>query len=140
MTHTTIMGRITKDLELRHTQSGVPVLSFSVAVNHRIKSGEEQKADFFDVVAWRGTAEFVSKHFGKGRMIAVQGRMESRDWTDKSGNSRRSWELQADQVYFTGEKKDDNGRGCGYSPAKGYPDVDGTDFAEMDDDDGELPF
>lgn len=100
------MGRLTRDPELRHTQSGTPVTSFSLAVDrgYTPKDGEKQ-TDFIDVVVWRQTAEFVSKYFVRGQMCALTGRLQIRDWTDKDGNKRRSAEVIADNVYFTESKK-----------------------------------
>jgi len=153
MNNVVLMGRLARDPELRHTQSGLPVVSFTVAVDRRFnKETNERQADFIDCVAWRGTAEFVSKYFAKGRMIAVQGRLQVREWQDKDGNRRWSTEVQADNVYFTGSKQDSGGGsgGGGYAPFNdkdappidaGYSDpAQGSDFAELDEDDGELPF
>jgi len=128
-------------------------VSFTVAVDRRFnKETNERQADFIDCVAWRGTAEFVSKYFAKGRMIAVQGRLQVREWQDKDGNRRWSTEVQADNVYFTGSKQDSGG-GAGGGHAsfsdRDAPPIDAeytavpagaSDFAELDDDDGELPF
>lgn len=102
LNHITIMGRLTRDPELRHTQSQTPVASFTLAVDrdYAKQEGSEKKTDFIDCVAWRGTAEFVSKHFVKGRMATVSGRLQIREWTDKDGNKRRSAEVTADNVYF----------------------------------------
>ena len=96
------MGRLTRDPELRHTQSQTPVASFTLAVDrdYSKQEGSDKKTDFIDCVAWRGTAEFVSKHFVKGRMATVSGRLQIREWTDKDGNKRRSSEVTADNVYF----------------------------------------
>lgn len=100
-----IMGRITRDLELKTTQSGVAVCQFCVAVDRNYqKKGEERKADFFNVVAWREKAEFVCKHFGKGRMILIEGEMQTRQYTDKNGNPATWYEVIVDNIYFTGEK------------------------------------
>ena len=105
----TIMGRLTRDPELRRTGSGTAVTSFTVAVDRDFSGQDGQKeTDFIDCVAWRQTAEFVSKYFAKGRMIVVDGRLEMRDWTDKEGNKRRSAEIVADSVYFGDSKKDDD--------------------------------
>ena len=141
------MGRLTRDPELRRTQSGLPVTSFSVAVDRDFKSNSgERETDFIDVVAWRQTAEFVSKFFTKGRMAVVEGRLQMRDWTDRDGNKRRSAEIVADNVYFGDSRRDGADRGesfGGYSaPAGGYSaPVGGTsEFAEIDEEDGELPF
>ena len=148
-----IMGRLTRDPELRRTQTGTPVASFSLAVDRdfKDKSTGERATDFIDVVAWRQTGEFVSRYFTKGRMAVVEGRLQIRDWTDKDGNKRRSAEVVADQVYFGDSKRDGDGGGysAGYShggysaPAPsgyGAPPADGDQFAELSDDDGELPF
>ena len=148
-----IMGRLTRDPELRRTQTGTPVASFTLAVDRdfKDKSTGERSTDFIDVSAWRQTGEFVSRYFAKGRMAVVEGRLQMREWTDKEGNKRRSAEVVADNVYFGDSKRDgDNG---GYSapsyssaPAYGSAPADysapagGSQFAELSDDDGELPF
>ena len=108
-----IMGRLTRDPELRRTQTGTPVASFSLAVDRdfKDKSTGERTTDFIDVVAWRQTGEFVSRYFTKGRMAVVEGRLQIRDWTDKDGNKRRSAEVVADQVYFGDSKRDGDGGG-----------------------------
>ena len=141
----TIMGRLVKDPELRRTQSGVAVTSFRMAVDRDFKSQDGSKqADFFDVVAWRNTAEFVSKYFAKGRMAVVEGRLQSRDWTDKDGNKRVAIEIVADNIYF-GDSKRDGASGGDYSaPAYGGAEsysapAAGGGFAEIEED-GELPF
>ena len=133
-----IMGRLTRDPELRRTQTGTPVASFSLAVDRdfKDKSTGERTTDFIDVVSWRNTAEFVSRYFTKGRMAVVEGRLQMRDWTDKDGNKRRSAEVVADQVYFgDAGKKDDAPTTFG---GMSYPNND--DFQELPDDDGKLPF
>jgi single-strand DNA-binding protein len=138
-----LMGRLTRDPELRHTQSGTPVASFTLAVDRDFgsKDGGEKQTDFIDIVAWRSTAEFVSKFFFKGRMAVVSGRLQIRDWTDKDGGKRRSAEVVADNIYFGDSKKANEGpsapSGGSYS---GYnaPAIE-SDFTELDDD-GELPF
>ena len=124
-----IMGRLVRDPELRSTQSGTSVATFTVAVERDF--GEKQ-ADFIDCVAWRQTGEFVSKYFLKGNMIAVSGSLQSRKWKDRDGNNRTSWEINANQVYFCGSRKDS-------APAEYVP-VTAQDFKELDDSDGELPF
>ena len=154
-----LMGRLTRDPELRRTSSGTAVTSFSLAVDRDFKSQSgEKETDFIDIVAWRNTAEFVSKYFTKGRMAVVEGRLQIRDWTDKDGGKRRSAEVIADNIYFGDSKRDGDG-GSSYStgfnqggyPAGGYsapaapsgygaPPADGDQFAELSDDDGELPF
>ena len=146
-----IMGRLTRDPELRRTQNGTPVTSFSLAVDRDFKSqGGEKETDFIDVEAWRSTAEFVAKYFTKGRMAVVEGRLQIRDWTDKDGNKRRTAEVVADNIYFGDSKRDGNGGGYNdgptysapaYSaPIGGYAAPVGGDFAEIDDEDGDLPF
>lgn len=142
-----LMGRLTRDPELRHTQTGTPVASFSLAVDRDFSSrdGGERATDFIDIVAWRSTAEFVSKYFVKGQMAAVAGRLQLRDWKDRDGNNRRSAEVVADNVYFADSKKDrgDSGSsGYGGPPAQGHaaPSAGLSEFSELEDDDGELPF
>jgi len=147
MNQIVIMGRLTRDPELRHTTNGVAVASFSLAVDrgYAPKDGGERQTDFIDVVAWRSTAEFVSKYFTKGQMAAVTGRLQIRDWTDKDGNKRKSAEVVADNIYFTESKKSREASfgasevkddyGASYSTP-----VESSDFAELDMDDGELPF
>ena len=141
------MGRLTRDPELRHTSSGIAVASFSLAVDrgYTPKDGGEKQTDFIDIVAWRSTGEFVSKYFTKGQMCAVIGRLQIRDWNDKEGNKRRSAEVVADNVYFT-ESKKSREASQSFSPARddfgaGFETpVQGSDFAELDMDEGELPF
>lgn len=109
-----IAGRLSKDPELRYTQSQVAVCSFGVAVERDFaQQGQQREVDWFEVVAWRQSAEFVSKYFHKGDMIIVMGRMQARDWTDNQGNKRRSWEIQADHCYFGGSKSENQGNGQG---------------------------
>ena len=151
-----IMGRLTRDPELRRTQTGTPVASFSLAVDRdfKDKSTGERATDFIDVVAWRQTAEFVSRYFSKGRMAVVEGRLQIRDWTDRDGGKRRSAEVVADNVYFGDSKRDSGGEYGGSSygapPAYGAPAASGrapasgfgggSDFTEIGEEDGELPF
>ena len=147
LNHITIMGRLTRDPELRRTGSGVAVASFTVAVDRDFspKDGGEKETDFIDCVAWRQTGEFVSKYFTKGRMAVVSGRLQIRSWTDKDGNKRRTAEIVADNVYF-GDSKRDGDSGSAYSaPASfgGYSAPSqsaASDFAMLDDDDAQLPF
>ena len=130
-----VMGRMTRDPELRRTNSGTAVTSFSLAVDRDFKSQSgEKETDFIDVVAWRNTAEFVSKYFSKGRMAVVEGRLQLRDWTDKNGNKRRSAEIVADNVYFGDSKRD--GGDTVQSEPQGEPQ---GGFSEIADD-GDLPF
>ena len=136
LNHIAIMGRLTRDPELRRTGSGIAVASFSVAVDRDFggRDGGEKETDFIDCVAWRQTGEFVSKYFTKGRMIVVSGRLQIRSWTDKDGNKRRTAEVVADNCYFGESKKDDSGNAPVSTPAPA------SDFAMLGDDDAELPF
>lgn len=145
-----LMGRLTRDPELRHTQTGTPVASFSLAVDRdfKDKTTGEKSTDFIDVVAWRNSAEFVSRYFTKGRMAVVEGRLQIRDWTDKDGGKRRSAEIVADNVYF-GDSKRDGAGDFGGAPASYSAPMGGrnaapmggqSDFAEIGEEDGELPF
>ena len=145
-----LMGRLTRDPELRRTQSGTAVTSFSIACDRDFKTqGGEKETDFIDIVAWRGTAEFVSKYFAKGRMAIVEGRLQIRDWTDNNGSKRRSAEVVADNIYFGDSKRDSAPGDYGAPPPYGVPAGRGTvpapmegrsDFAEIGEEDGELPF
>ena len=157
LNHITIMGRLTRDPELRRTGSGVAVASFTLAVDRDFGKNEngERETDFIDCVAWRQTGEFVSKYFTKGRMAVVSGRLQIRSWTDKDGNKRRTAEVVADNVYFGDSKRDSDGGSSyagnsygnyGSAPAapaySGYsaPSAPASDFAMLDDDDAQLPF
>ena len=163
LNHITIMGRLTRDPELRRTGTGVAVASFTVAVDRDFAGREsgERETDFIDCVAWRNTGEFVSKYFTKGSMIVVSGRLQIRGWTDKEGNKRRTAEVVADNVYFGESKRTDGGSysngnsyggnsygGNTYSApaAPGYGSyaapaaAPASDFAMLDDDDAQLPF
>jgi len=160
LNHITIMGRLTRDVELRRTGSGIAVASFTVAVDRDFgnRDGGERETDFIDCVAWRQTGEFVSKYFTKGSMIVVSGRLQIRNWNDKDGNKRRSAEVVADNVYFGESKRNSEGGSYGnatYGGNSGYsapapaPSFGGysapaaataSDFAMLDDDDAQLPF
>ena len=160
LNHITIMGRLTREPELRRTGTGTAVASFTVAVDRDFsgRDGGERETDFIDCVAWRQTGEFVSKYFTKGSMIVVSGRLQIRNWTDKEGNKRRSAEVVADNCYFGESKRNSEGNayggntyggnsfGGGYSaPAPSYggysaPAAPASDFAMLDDDDAQLPF
>ena len=164
LNHITIMGRLTRDPELRRTGSGIAVASFTLAVDRDFGKNDngERETDFIDCVAWRQTGEFVSKYFTKGRMAVVSGRLQIRSWTDKDGNKRRTAEVVADNVYFGDSKRDSDsgssyggntyggssygnnaysapaGNNYGYAaPAASAP---ASDFAMLDDDDAQLPF
>ena len=163
LNHITIMGRLTRDPELRRTGSGIAVASFTVAVDRDFggRDGGEKETDFIDCVAWRQTGEFVSKYFTKGRMIVVSGRLQIRSWTDKDGNKRRTAEVVADNCYFGDSKRESDGGNAyggnsygnntyggnsygapapsygGYSAPASAP---ASDFAMLEDDDAQLPF
>lgn len=139
LNHITIMGRMTRDPELRRTGSGVAVASFTVAVDRDFGNNGEKETDFIDCVAWRQTGEFVNKYFEKGSMIIVSGRLQIRSWTDKDGNKRRTAEVVADNVYFGDSNKKDSQHGSApaeYTPAK----APAQQFALLDDEDQQLPF
>ena len=165
LNHITIMGRLTRDPELRRTGSGIAVASFTLAVDRDFspKDGGERETDFIDCVAWRQTGEFVSKYFTNGRRAVVSGRLQIRNWNDKDGNKRRSAEVVADNVYFGDSKRDEQPGSSSYggssyggnsyggygapAPAAGgfggYAAPSGpsaSDFAMLDDDDAQLPF
>ena len=143
-----IMGRLVKDPELRTTNTGTPVVSFTLAVDRDFKPKDGEKAtDFLDCVAWKNTAEFVSKYFAKGRMAIVEGRLQIRDWTDKDGNKRRTAEIVADQVFFGDSKREETGSfgdtGGTYdaqSVAQPMEQTGGFTEIASGDDDGDLPF
>ena len=129
-----VQGRITKDLDLRRTQSGTPVLPFTLAVERDFKNADgDKEIDFIDCVAWRSTAEFISKYFGKGRMMVADGQLQSRKFEDKNGNKRTAWEVQVANAYFADSRKDTSNT---------YDEDEATQppqFAEIEKD-GELPF
>lgn len=130
-----IMGRLTRDPELRRTQSGTAVTSFTLAVDRDYKNqAGEKETDFIDCVAWRSTGEFVSKYFSKGRMAVVEGRLQIRGWTDNDGNKRRSTEVIVDNMYF-GDSKKASESDTAPAGSDGH-----SDFAEIPEEDGELPF
>ena len=163
LNHIVLMGRLTRDPELRRTGTGIAVASFSIAVDRDFGSKEtgEKETDFIDIVAWRNTAEFVSKYFTKGRMAVVSGRLQIRNWNDKDGNKRRSAEVVADNVYF-GDSKRDSESGGSYASGSSYggnnyaagssysapaapsyaapASAPASDFAMLDDNDAQLPF
>ena len=162
LNHIVLMGRLTRDPELRRTGSGVAVATFALAVDRDFANSAtgERETDFIDIVAWRSTAEFVSKYFTKGRMAVVSGRLQIRNWNDKEGNKRRSAEVIADNVYFGDSKRDGGNENGGYSsygsapaygnapaaPANHYgyaapaAPAPASDFSMIEDDDSQLPF
>ena len=147
LNHIVIMGRLTRDPELRRTGSGVAVTSFTLAVDRDFssKDGSEKETDFIDCTAWRQTGEFVSKYFTKGRMTVVSGRLQIRNWTDKDGNKRRSAEVVADNVYF-GDSKNGTAQGeIGgteqlYESMKNGTFSNDSDFVMLEGEDDALPF
>ena len=159
LNHIVIMGRLTRDPELRRTGSGIAVTSFSLAVDRDFgsKDGGERETDFIDCVAWRSTGEFVSKYFTKGSMAVVSGRLQIRSWTDKDGNKRRTAEVVADNVYFGDSKRDGAAPGGFDQSAPSYaapfgsspytapaqqsaPAAPASDFSMLEGDDDQLPF
>ena len=142
LNHITIMGRLTRDPEMRRTGSGVAVTSFTIACDRDFGQNGEKETDFIDITAWRNTAEFVSKYFAKGRMAVVSGRLQIRSWTDKDGNKRKSAEVVADNVYF-GDAKTDSSSGGSYGTHASYAapaPAPASNFAMLEDDDSQLPF
>ena len=135
-----IMGRFTRDPELRRTGSGTAVTSFSLACDRDFKSQSgEKETDFIDVVAWKSTAEFVSKYFSKGRMAVVEGRLQIRDWTDKAGNKRTTAEVVADNVYFADSKRSESND----NQKENFNALSGRlsdDFVPVIEEDGDIPF
>ena len=135
-----IMGRLTRDPELRRTGSGTAVTSFSLACDRDFKSQSgDKETDFIDVVAWKNTAEFVSKYFSKGRMAVVEGRLQIRDWTDKAGNKRTTAEVVADNVYFADSKRSESND----NQKENFNALSGRvsdDFVPISEEGGEIPF
>ena len=137
-----LTGRLTADPELKTTQSGISVTSFSIAVDRRYRAGEEKQTDFINVVAWRQSAEFVAKYFKKGNMIGIEGSIQTRKYTDKNGNNRPAFEVVANNVQFVETKRDsapsaveDN------APAASFSNAGANDFADLGDiADDDLPF
>ncbi len=143
LNHIVIMGRLTRDPELRRTGSGIACTSFTLAVDRDYTpKGSDKTCDFIECIAWRQAGEFVSKYFTKGRMAIVSGRLEIRDWTDKEGNKRKTAEVKVDNVYFGDSKKEPAASADalpnGYLPSAPAPAY--GDFAPLDDDDAQLPF
>lgn len=136
LNHIAIMGRLTRDPELKTTNSGIPVVSFSIASDRDFadKESGERGVDFIDVTAWRHTAEFVSRYFTKGRMAVVSGRLQTRNWTDKDGNKRKAVEIVAENVYFGDSKRNDSETTSQASPSAP------SDFATIEGEDEGLPF
>ena len=138
LNHVTVMGRLARDPELRHTQSGTAVTGFTLAVDRdfKDKASGESITDWISCTAWKGTAEFVSRYFAKGRMAIVDGRLQTRNYQDKDGNKRTAVEVVADHVYFGDSKKSEPD---GNAPEDELPETDPQNFSEAEDD-GDLPF
>lgn len=142
MNHVVLMGRLTRDPELRRTQSGTPVAAFTLAVDRGFVTGDgERKTDFIDCVAWRKTADFVANYFVKGQLAAVIGRLHMRIWTDDVGTRRKNAEVVVDTVYFTGDRRYE----CGTqkepdADVRDFSQVPTSEFQELEELDGELPF
>lgn len=148
LNHIDIMGRLTRDPELRATGSGLSVCSFTVAVDRDYSQNGERETDFIDCVAWRKVGEFVARNFTKGSMIVVSGRLQMRGWTDKEGNKRRTAEVVADDVYFGEPRKRQDGAGSeavgnaypGSGSGAGQEASRSGEFAPLEEDDPKLPF
>lgn len=138
----TLMGRLTRDPELRYTRSETPVASFTLAVDRDFsgKNGGEKETDFIDCVAWRQTGEFAAKYFTKGRMAVVSGRLQIRPWTDDKGNKRRSAEVIVETMYFGDSKRDGSTSGASYERPTPDRDPLAPKFEEIEGDDSDLPF
>ena len=134
LNHIVLMGRLTRDPELRHTASGIAVASFTLAVDHDYTADDGSRGvDFIDIVAWRSKAEFVCKYFNKGQLACVSGRLQVRNWTDSDGAKRRSAEVVAENIYFAGSKSGNKSAAAPAGPAPG-------ELTELDGADGDLPF
>ena len=137
-----LTGRLTADPELKTTPNGIPVTSFSIAVSRRYRSGEEQLTDFINIVAWRQSAEFITKYFKKGNMIGIEGSIQTRKYTDKNGNNRTAFEVVANNIQFIESKRDAAAATVSDSaPAPSFSNAGANDFADLGDiADDDLPF
>ena len=135
-----LMGRFTRDPELRQTQSGIAVCSFSIAVNRRFAKEGQQSVDFINCTAWRQQAEFICKYFQKGAMIAVVGSIQSKSWDDDNGKKQYSTDVSVDEVYFTGSKADGTTIAQTQTVSSDFGDMESMGFKEFDGNDGDLPF
>ena len=140
LNHIVLMGRLTRDPELRRTGSGVAVASFTIAVDRDFGQNGQKETDFIDITAWRSTAEFVGKYFTKGRMAVVSGRLQIRKWEDKNGNKRNSAEVVADNVYFGDSKQNDSNSFSAFAYSAPSTPTPASDFVMWEDDDSQLPF
>jgi single-strand DNA-binding protein len=135
LNHIVLQGRISRDLELKTTNSGMSVMSFPVAVDRDYTKEGQDRTDFINCVAFDKKAEFINRNFGKGSLIVVSGRLQSRKWEDKNGNKRTDWDVIAENVYFGGSKKENT-----TTKAEPSPDVSAADFIDLEDDGTPLPF
>ena len=133
-----LTGRLTADPELKTTANGISVTTFSIAVDRRYRSGEERQTDFINIVAWRQSAEFITKYFKKGNLIGIEGSIQTRRYTDKSGNNRTAFEVVASNAQFV-ESKRDSGAAPGMESAS-FSNADANDFTEIGGSDDDLPF
>ena len=138
----TLMGRLTRDIELRHTQSGTAVASFTLAVDRdfKDKNSNERTTDFIDIVAWKNNAEFAARYLAKGRMAVVEGRLQIREWEDRDGGKRRNAEVLAEHIYFADSRRDGDSCAGSYRPPTSAPMAGEEQFSELSGDDDELPF
>ena len=135
-----LTGRLTADPELKTTPNGVPVTSFSIAVNRNYRAGEEQQTDFINIVAWRQRAEFITKYFNKGSLIGIEGSIQTRRYTDKNGNNRTAFEVVVNNAHFVESKRDGGAPAAMGEPAS-FSNADVNDFADLGDaSDDDLPF
>ncbi len=131
-----LTGRLTADPELKTTTNGIPVTTFSIAVNRNYRAGEEQQTDFINIVAWRQRAEFITKYFKKGSLIGIEGSIQTRRYQDKNGNNRTIFEVVVNNAQFVESKRD----GAATNEPASYSNADASDFAEIGDMDDDLPF
>ena len=135
-----LTGRLTADPELKTTQSGIPVTTFSIAVNRNYRAGEEQQTDFINIVAWRQRAEFITKYFKKGSMIGIEGSIQTRRYQDKSGNNRTAFEVVVNNVQFVESKRDGSAAPASSNEPASFSNANVSDFAEIGGMDDDLPF
>jgi single-strand DNA-binding protein len=141
-----LMGRVTRDIDLKHTTSDVPVCTFSIAVDRDYKDKQtgEKSADFFECTAWRNTAEFINKYVSKGSLVVVVGRLQNQSWTDKEGNPRRTNQITIEDIYFAGSRPnrtgDETTQPTYQKPVSDSPATSSGSFEEINDEDGMLPF
>ncbi len=135
-----LTGRLTADPELKTTQNGISVTTFSIAVNRNYRAGEEQQTDFINIVAWRQRAEFITKYFKRGSLIGIEGSIQTRKYQDKNGNNRTAFEVVVNNVQFVESKRDSNAAPTADSEPASFSNADVNDFAEIGEIDDDLPF